>query len=316
MKRARFLVLACSALLAATVPVRQSRAWGPEAHRVIALFAEHVLQQSDAAARAKLVALLATDKSNSWTKTDVAGEAIWADVLRQKSEEARSATMAWHYVRLKADGPDLQRDCFGRPPLPEGIPASHGPQDNCVVDKIEQFAQELKDPATSEGERLAAAKFLLNLVGDIHEPLYAIDHGDRGGRCVAVAIGGGKPVSLLSYWDDTLVTQVTGKDPARGAVQVAAGLVPTDAQKWASGTPEAWAQESYEIAKTVAYGFGQGPAATKYDFPALHGDKNACGPVNLYHADAGYETKALAAVKEQLAKAGMRLAMVLRDSLR
>ena len=43
------------------------------------------------------------------------------------------------------------RACFGRNPLPSGYPASRGPRDNCSIDKIVQFAAELKDPETSPG---------------------------------------------------------------------------------------------------------------------------------------------------------------------
>ncbi|MBV9861220.1 MAG: S1/P1 Nuclease [Alphaproteobacteria bacterium] len=315
-KTARCALALAGVLITLALGAQPSAAWGPEGHRVIALFADHVLQQSDAAARAKLVALLATDTANSWTKTDIGSEATWADVLRQKSQEARTATEGWHYVRLKSDNADLQSACFGYPALPPGVPASHGPQDDCVVDKIEQFERELSDPQTGPTERLSALKFLLNLVGDIHEPLYAIDHGDEGGRCTAIIPANAKtPVRLLAYWDDTLVAQVAGKDPAKGAVQVATGLGPADAQKWANGKPADWALESFALAKSVAYALTP-ESAGKYSFPARKGETDSCGAVAPYRADSAYETKALATVKEQLAKAGMRLAMVLRDSLK
>jgi len=317
MRPARLLALAFAFALTLILGPRPGEAWGPEGHRVIALFADHVLQQSDAPVRAKVLALLAADKGNSWTKTDIASEATWADVLREKSEEARTATTEWHHVRLKADNPDLKHDCFGREPLPAGVPASHGPQDDCAVDKIEQFAKELREPATSEGERLSALKFLLNLVGDIHEPLYAIDEGDHGGLCTALVSGTSKtPVRLVSYWDDTLVGEVAGKDPGKGAVQVASGIDAAQVQNWASGTPAEWAQESYEIAKSTAYAVTPDASGSKYQFPGRKGEKDSCGPVTLAHADTAYETKALAAAKQQLAKAGVRLALVLRDNLK
>ncbi len=298
------------------LPVRTSLAWGPEGHRVIALFADHVLQRSDAAARAKILALLATDKGSHLTKSDIASEANWADVLREKSEEARSATAAWHSARLKPDNPDLARDCFGRKPLPVGYPASHGPRENCSVDKILQFATELKNPETSPGERLAALQFLLNLVGDLHDPLHAIDRADQGGNCVALQIGSKPPVRLSSYWQETLVAEVAGPDPAKGAARLAASLAAADSQKWAEGNPEAWAQESYEVAKSVAYSFAGEPPSGTHSFPASKGQPEPCPSVALYRVDPDYETKALAAVKQQLAKAGLRLASVLRDGFK
>ncbi len=304
---------ACAALL---LPMRASLAWGPEGHRAIALIADHVLQQSDPGVRAKVIAILATDKGDRLTKNDIASEANWADVLREKSEEARTATAAWHSARLKADNPDLARACFDRKPLPAGYPASHGPQDNCSVDKIEQFATELKEPQTSSFERLAALQFLLNLVGDINDPLHAIDRGDQGGRCIALQIGSKPPVRLSTYWQDTLVEEVVGSNPAAGAVRVVASVPAAEAQKWAAGTPEDWARETYEVAKTVTYSFATEKPTGKHTFPPLKGEEETCPSIDLYAAGPDYETKALAAVKTQLAKAGLRLARVLRDSLK
>jgi hypothetical protein len=199
-------------------------------------------------------------------------------------------------------------------------PARFGVPDDCVVDKIEQFAKELHDPATLPGERLNALQFLLNLVGDIHDPLYAIEHNDQSGQCVALLPPGATaPVRLRAYWDDTLVSEAEGKDPAKAASEIVAGLTPVEIRKWSSGGPADWAQESYTIAKDVTYSFekdaSKEPTAAKYAFPMRKGEKDPCGPVPVYHVDAGYRERALAAIKEQLAKAGVRLASLLRENL-
>jgi len=301
------------------LPVRQSHAWGPEAHRAIAVIADKVLQQSDAAARGKVQAVLATDKDNRLTKSDIASQATWADVLRDKSQEARFATSGWHAVRLRPDSPDLVAACSGHKPLPAGYPASRGPPDNCVVDKILQFEKELQNPDTSAGERLAALQFLLNLVGDVNDPLLAIDKGDQGGQCTAVQIGGKPPVRLSTYWQTTLVGEVVGRDPAAGAARLLSSVSPADMQSWAAGNPESWAMESYQVAKTVTYAFPADSAAEKTagsKAPAGKGEPEGCGEVALYRVGADYETKALAAVKQQLAKGGLRLAQLLRDSFK
>jgi len=313
-------VVVGAAVAALLLPMRTSLAWGPQGHRVIALIADRVLQQSDAGLRAKVLALLASDKGDRLAKPDIASQAIWADVLREKSEEARGATTPWHSARLKPDSPDLAAACFGRKPLPAGYPASRGPRDNCSVDKIEQFAAELKNPETSQGERRAATRFLLNLVGDLHDPLNAIDRGDRGGECIALQIGSKPPVRLSTYWEETLVADVAGSDAAKGAARIAASLPGAisgaESQKLAEGTPEAWARESFEIAKTIAYAFGTEQPAGKHSFPAKKGQAERCPSVDLYRVGPDYETKALAAVKTQLAKAGVRLARMLRDSFK
>jgi len=53
----------------------------------------------------------------------------------------------------------------------------------------------------------------------------------------------------------------------------------------------------------------------KYTFPTRKGESDPCGPVLVSRVDAAYRDRALAAVKEQLAKAGVRLAFLLREDL-
>src|SRR6516225_2717402 len=229
----RYRALLCLALAVYSWQPTETWAWSGEGHRIIALVANQLLQTQDPPVQKKIADILATDKSNDWTKTDIASEATWADALREKSPEGRAATSKWHYVKLDPRNPDLTKACFGKPALPTMAPASHGLQDDCVVDKIEQFAKELRDPATLPGERLMALQFLLNFVGDIHDPLYTIEHNDQSGRCVALLPPGAKsPVRLSVYWDDTMVAEAEGKDPAKAAGEITATITKADIQKW------------------------------------------------------------------------------------
>ncbi|MBO0736898.1 MAG: S1/P1 nuclease [Alphaproteobacteria bacterium] len=294
----------------------ESWAWGGEAHQIIALVADQLLQTQDQPTHRKIAGILATDKSNDWTKTDIASEATWADALREKSPEGRAATSKWHYVRLDSEKPDLNKSCFGRPALPAMVPASHAPQDNCVVDKIDQFKKELREPGTSQSERLMALQFLLNLVGDVHDPLNTIERNDQTGSCVAVLPPGARtPVRLTTYWEDTLVAEAMGKDPVKAARQLTGSLTPAEIQRWSGNTADDWAQESYNLAKGIAYNFPAHAHAGETGFPVTKGAKDPCGAVPVYRLEAGYHARAKAAIKEQLAKAGVRLALVLRQAL-
>ena len=165
-----------------------------------------------------------------------------------------------------------------------------------------------------------ALQFLLNFVADIHDPLNTIEHKDQEGRCVALLPPGSKtPVRLSAYWDDTLVVEAEGKDPAKAAAEIVASLTAADVRKWSSGTPADWAHESYNVAKEVTYSFvkdvPKDAIGSKYAFPVRKGENDPCGPVPAYSVDATYRDRALAAVKEQLAKAGVRLAFLLRENL-
>lgn len=309
--------LICLAQVLAIMAPREAKAWGPEGNRIVALVADRLLQAHDPAVQKKVAAILATDKDNNWTKTDIAGETTWADVLMDKSQEGQAATAQWHYVKLDAASPDLPKACFGQPELPATTPAIHGPQQDCIIDKVNEFARELYDPGTSAGERLMALRFLLNLTGDLHQPLAAIEHGDRGGDCIAVLPPGAKtPVRLSIYWNDVLVTKAEGRDPITAADQIVAGLTPSDITKWSSGTLEDWARESYNIAKSVAYSYPADLVAGKHTLPLRRGGEDSCGEISVYRIDSAYQDRAIAAVREQLAKAGVRLAFLLRENVR
>src|SRR5581483_7241947 len=95
-----------------------------------------------------------------------------------------------------------------------------------------------------------------------------------------------------------------------GAARIAAAVPAADAQQWAGGNPEAWVRDSFEVAKGALYNFGAEKAGTA-SLPAHKGQSDACGAVSLYKVGPDYETRALAAMRTQLAKAGLRLAAVL-----
>jgi len=150
-------------------------AWGDLGHRVTALIAyRHLLPT----ARAQLDALLASD-GDPLTAPDFASRATWADKYRNGHRE----TAAWHFVDIEIDHPELQSACNGFPVLTVDQIASQGPAQDCVVNKIEEFSAELSGLRTPPAERLLALKFLIHFVGDLHQPLHAADHQDRGGNC-------------------------------------------------------------------------------------------------------------------------------------
>jgi S1/P1 Nuclease len=275
------LVLACLGELLLLAAPRPAAAWGIEGNTIIALVADRLLQAHDPAVYKRVEAILATDKDNDWTGTDIAGEAAWASLLLEKSPEGRAATVEWHRLELDPAKPDLAKACYGHPELPEALPAAHGPQKACIIDKIDQFAREVSDPGTSAGERLLALRFLLNLTGDLHQPLNAIDHGDGGGNCTAILPPGSRsPVRLNAYWNDTLVAEAEGRDPITAADQIVAGLTPAEIAQWSDGTLEIWVRESYDLAKTVAYSYPTDIVAAKRAAAARKGETVSCAAVS------------------------------------
>lgn len=290
------LRLALAAALIAGLP-REAAAWGDEGHEIIALVADHFLAP---AVRQRVVALLATDDSDL-TRHDMPSEATWADKFAQSDRDTTrqryDATYRWHFVNLELAGPDLDAACFGRPALAAGTPASQGPAEDCVVDKIDQLEVELGAAGTSPDERLLALKYLLHFVGDLHQPLHAADDHDAGGGKVKVAAPGIEAKNLHIYWDVDAVRQL-GSGAGEIASRLIAAITPEEQQSWCRGSAADWAMETFGVARDHAYG----------KLPPADAD-------GVRHLNAAYRDDAGRVAAAQLAKAGVRLACVLNKAL-
>ncbi len=190
-------------------------------------------------------------------------------------------TRQWHFVDIEITAPDPDQACFGHPEIPAGAPASNGPADDCVIDKIEQFAAELADPATDHEEQVVALKFLLHFVGDLHQPLHSSDDNDRGGNAKKVSAAGFRAGNLHHFWDTEFVNQLEA-----------------DARSIASDLIGHISQESFQVAKDDAYGQLPEPSAR-----------------GTFRLSDEYVTTATDDVAQQLSKAGVRLAFVLNKAL-
>jgi S1/P1 Nuclease len=272
-------------------------AWGDEGHEVIGLVAEHYLQP---AVRARVHELLGEDDTGLVAR-DLAHECTWADKYRDSDRDTTEiryrGTREWHFVDLEIRGEDVDRACHGRPPLPPAVRASNGPAQDCIIDKIDQFYAELKNPATDRAERRLALQFLLHLVGDVHQPLHASDDHDQGGNRKRASAPGIEVDTLHHDWDTEFVA-LLGSNDTEIAQLLVARISERDRIRWSSGTPLDWAVETYGVAKAHTYGLLPPPTeGSYYRLP------------DVYVADATRVTL------EQLSKAGVRLAFLLNRAL-
>jgi hypothetical protein len=294
MFRAGALVLLC-ALALSPAP---AMAWDSEGHAIVALVAEHYL---DPAVKQRVDAMLAADP-DPLTGHGIADAANWADRYRDSDKGTTKlrfdATRRWHWIDLEIDHPDLDAACFHLHGKPFSRPASAGPADDCVVDKIEAFTTELSDASTPLAERLLALKYLLHFIGDLHQPLHASDNHDQGGSKVKVTEPGSAAGTLHHYWNEAFLDYL-GDDPKAVADDLADGVRQSNTlATMQSGTPVDWAFESYGLARDHAYG--------KLPPPGLDG---------VYALPPAYTTDAIETIRLQLARAGVRLAATLNKAL-
>ena len=258
-------------------------AWGPEGHQAVADVARSHLT---ATTRRHVRELLGND--------DLAAISTWADEVRPQRPE----TFGWHFVDIpmNASGFSEERDCY-RPD--EKHPETRDDHHNCVVDRIEMFERVLADKNESRANRVEALKFLVHFVADIHQPLHTIGEA-RGGNDIPISeFGSSKcpngPCNLHSAWDTGLIEHAIRLGaPPFGPLNYPALLENViqvrNLEKRAQGTPEAWANESFQLARQVWLSDG--------------------GAV-----DEAYFRKNIGMLDERLALAGLRLANLLNQAL-
>jgi len=263
--------------IALTLSTSQAFAWGPEGHRVIADIARSHLTP---AARQQVRNLLGND--------DLAAVANWADEIKSERPE----TAGWHFVDIPKDASGFSeaRDCFHPSEKHVSTLSDHH---NCVVDRIELLNQVLADSSASRQDRIEALKFLVHFVGDIHQPLHAIEEARGGNDIHVIEFGsqqcGSRSCNLHFAWDIGLIEH--SRRPESNYHQALESLIVREnLSSRRDGTPESWANESFRLAKTVWVNHG--------------------GAV-----DETYYRTNIPVVDERLSVAGIRLANILNATL-
>jgi hypothetical protein len=164
--------------------------------------------------------------------------------------------------------------------------------------QIALFRKALVSPLATDDVKSYDLVWLLHLVGDVHHPLHAtsrfsagLPHGDEGGNAEKIDCGGCQESILHWFWDDAPGVS----DNPEEAIEAAHALSASDPRQAAVREEMVWIDESFELAKQVAY---QPPIGT--------------GPFALNDA---YKAEAKRIAKERVALAGVRLANLLNVAL-
>ena len=219
-------------LLLFSVPT-QIFAWGREGHHIIALLAQSRLNET---AKARIIELLGTET--------LAEASTWPDEIRKDHQE----TAGWHYVSVPRNAPffDEPRDCFQPDPTHPGSDTDHH---NCVVDRIDIYARVLADNTQPKTARLEALKYLVHFVGDLHQPMHALQEGHGGNDIKIVQFGSpncgtDRLCNLHGLWDSGLIEHANPDEISY--MHHLDVLIAADAlDRLPEGTPQDWANESH-----------------------------------------------------------------------
>jgi len=285
MRRAAPLAAALLAALSAPLAL----AWAPQGHRTVGAIADRLLTPQ---ARAAVSALLADDRDkfgNPSHRTTLESVSVWADEIRGTPADRP----AWHYDDIPVCG---------------SAPKSrYCPDGQCNTEQLQRLTGVLADTRASARERNEALKWVVHLVGDIHQPLHAADNDDHGGNLVRVALEGVRTrgrENLHRVWDGELVTlalRTRGHQRPPPNIEALARNAHALVLKAGQGSPDSWASESNHLARNIAY----------------HYAGFACNavPATIVVLDDAYQQEAEDIVRERLLLAGARLAGLLNQTL-
>lgn len=244
-------------LLALCLPMH-AWAWGAQGHQVIASLAQ---AQLSAKASAEVARLLALEPGATLESVST-----WAD------EHRNPASAPWHYVNFPRGYCtfNAQRGC---------------PDGKCVVAAIEhQLA--IVGSHGPDDQRLHALKYLVHLVGDVHQPLHAGYRDDKGGNTYQLrAFMRGS--NLHAVWDSGLIRQ-RDEDTADMAARLRKLVLPDTAK---SQSPAQAAEESCRLVAT----------------PGFYPDRLV---------DVDYIQRFTPLMEQRLAMAGARLAALLNAQIK
>jgi hypothetical protein len=300
-------------LVVAALPIVSASAfgWGCEGHQMIALIARAHLTPAASSAVDQLLRENPIDANLKRFCRDrpndlMADSATWADDAKTIEK-----TADWHFIDIPLAvhaNADAMKWCA---PI-DGKPS-------CIVSAIDYEWAILRDKGQPAPVRAKALRYLIHFVGDLAEPLHASDNHDRGGNCTQIRFfSEAKPETLHAIWDYRIIArdlEAKKMTQAQYARSLDQGYVESKIDI------PAWTWESHGIASTVTYG-GLKPAipvapATSglADDPSCTAGRAAVAALGI-SIDDEYVSQALPVIREQIARAGYRLAGVLNQTFK
>ena len=257
------LAILATLVLLLLLPVTPAFSWYDKGHRVIGLIAQAHLNATALSAVGKILP----------ANTTLADASVWPD------QEGRSLREfdPLHYANIseQAAGYDQARDC---------------PERDCMVEALTWFSTTVADNKAPVMTRRLALRYIVHLVGDMHQPLHAGRVGDRGGIDIRISYRG-QSTNLHYFWDKDLVDLESGSED-EVAKRLTANISEDERRQWQAGGPEQWTNESLELVRSYVY--NTGPSAELSD---------------------DYVEKARPIIRTRMVQAGLRLAWLLNRTL-
>jgi hypothetical protein len=273
--------------------------WWETGHQTVARIAAAHLTP---AARTRIARILEVEDTPEAVADALAKASTWADETKSETK-----TGSWHFIDLAIQ--DHKSD------IPERCQ-----HDDCAPARVRLFAEQLaghpRDPANTRWSQLDALRYVVHLVGDIHQPLHDVSDADLGGNCEVLDPPVGKAKNLHALWDGEIINEMSASDRALSSELEAEikEFSPRRDRQFSEGKEDDWVWESHEIAVHQVYRRLH-IHVQPLEFPSSCADAPAAITELKLEISPVYIAEMKPIVREQLVKAGLRLARLLNESL-
>ena len=238
----------------------QAFSWGQTGHRVTAAIAEHYLTpQAQKAVNELLI------------NEDMAEASTYFDEMKSNQSEFWQKTASrWHYVNVHK----------GKTYEQEGAPS-----EGDAVTALKMYSKLIKDPKSSFEDKQLALKFIIHIIGDLHQPFHTGVSEDHGGNKIKVNFFW-KDSTLHRVWDEDLIDRQL-LSYSEWTDWLCKKITDKQIKQWQTTDPTVW------IAEGVKLRLGLYPEKDKLSW--------------------NFQYKNLPIVKQRLEQAGVRIAFYLNE---
>jgi hypothetical protein len=260
-------------------------AWGPTGHRVVGEIAQKHLDQ---AVLLKVYKILGNQSLSRVSN--------WSDEIKS-DPQTYSYTYNWHYTDWKDEDHDHDET------------SSSGK----LITAINEQIATLKNPEKTDAEKAFALKFIVHLVGDLHQPLHVGNGLDMGGNKCKVQFHG-RNTNLHSVWDEGMI-EFMKLSYTELATYVSQSRTLEEIRKWRSGDVLDWALESKKLRAKI---YPANVTSSKSPMSVMEycrTDITVTGEI-MPKLSFEYSYQFVPVLEQRLFQAGLRLAMILNAALK
>jgi hypothetical protein len=118
-----------------------------------------------------------------------------------------------------------------------------------AVFALKKYSQIVQDPLASKQNKILAIKFIVHLIGDLHQPFHVGNGTDRGGNEVKINFFG-RDSNLHYIWDTGMLSR-SQLSYSEWSEWLSKQITDKDVKQWSNVDPEVWIKESQSIRQKV-----------------------------------------------------------------